>query len=102
MYLKNKKFTTDPHPLHITGEEAEAVVLYADMRDFSMWFLSANPQLVADVMDAQYHNAIDIISDNQASFLKFLGDGFLLIWEISDDVERLDAAVFSINSAFMP
>ena len=100
MYLRNRKFSIEEHPFSVTGQRVEIVVLYADMRKFSIWSLSTDPGVVAELIDAQYHSVIDITNDNHVSFFKFLGDGFLLLWEIADEVDYLDAISFSLNSPF--
>lgn len=106
MYSKNRTFTvTDGHS-RITGERIEVVVLYADIRDFSNWSLAQTAEIIARVIKAEYERVIQICNDHHPVFHKFLGDGFLLLWETEGEFtlevclrHALDAA-FHAHKAF--
>jgi len=81
VYSKNKTFTlTDGHS-SITGEKIEVVALYADFRGFSSWLLRQRADNVARVIKVEYERLIQICNDHHPCFHKYLGDGFLLVWE---------------------
>lgn len=100
MDLKNTKFSIINEPQKVTGKKAEIVVLYADMRDFSDWSFSVSPDQVAEVVQIQYERVIQLAQDYKHSFHKFLGDGFLLIWEISDHGSIADTLHWALGAAF--
>ena len=100
MDLKNIKFSIINEPLKVTGEKAEIVVLYADIRNFSDWSFSVSPDQVAEVVRIQYERVIQLSQDYKHSFHKFLGDGFLLIWETSDHGSIADALQWALGAAF--
>jgi adenylate cyclase len=100
MDLKNTKFSITDEPLKVTGEKAEIVVLYADIRNFSDWSFSVSPDQVAEVVQIQYERVIQLAQDYKHSFHKFLGDGFLLIWETSDHGSIADALQWALGAAF--
>ena len=100
MDLKNIKFSIINEPLKVTGEKAEIVVLYADIRNFSDWSFSVSPDQVAEVVQIQYERVIQLAQDYKHSFHKFLGDGFLLIWETSDHGSIADALQWALGAAF--
>lgn len=81
MYSKNKRFTLTDGRSSITGERIEVAVLYADFREFSAWLLGQTADNVACLIKGEYERVIQICNDHHPCFHKFLGDGFLLLWE---------------------
>ncbi|MDP3142613.1 MAG: adenylate/guanylate cyclase domain-containing protein [Candidatus Omnitrophota bacterium] len=100
MDLKKSKFTVTNKPLKATGQIVEIVVLYADIRNFSEWANSASPVQVAELVEIEYERVVQLAQDYKHSFHKFLGDGFLLIWETSDFGSIADALHFATGAAF--
>jgi class 3 adenylate cyclase len=106
MYSKNKTFTLTDGQSAITGNRVDIVVLYADIREFSNWSLTQTPENVAKLIKIEYERAVQICNDHHPCFNKFLGDGFLLLWENDGDFtmdvclrHALDAA-FHAHKAF--
>jgi len=106
MYSKNKTFTLTDGQSSITGSRVDVVVLYADIREFSNWSLTQTPENVAELIKIEYERVIQICNDHHPCFNKFLGDGFLLLWENDEDFtvdvclrHALDAA-FHAHKAF--
>ena len=100
MYLKGLKPTVLEHPPSVTGEQVEVVVLYADLRDFSEFSNSANPGHVAQVVQICYERVIQLVLDAHHQFHKFLGDGYLLLWEVADHGSIETALAFALEAAF--
>lgn len=100
MDLKKIKLSITNEPPKITGERAEIVVLYADVRNFSDWSLSVSPVQVAEVVQILYERVIQLANDYKHTFHKFLGDGFLLIWETTDHGGLTDTLHWAIGAAF--
>ena len=76
------------------------MVLYADFRNFSNWTLEQTVNTVACVIKAEYERVIQICNDHHPCFHKFLGDGFLLLWE-KDDETPVDVCLLrALDAAF--
>jgi class 3 adenylate cyclase len=86
MYTKGISFTAVNGDSELTGVRSDVVVLFADLRGFSTWCISASLEQVSEVIKIQYERVIQICSDFHHTFHKFLGDGFLLLWEPDADL----------------
>ncbi|MBI3320195.1 MAG: adenylate/guanylate cyclase domain-containing protein [Candidatus Omnitrophica bacterium] len=84
----------------ITGEGTEIVVLYADIREFSKWSLATVPARVAGLVEILYNRVIQLAQDYRHTFHKFLGDGYLLIWEKADHGTVADVLPWALGAAF--
>ena len=100
MYTKGTDFTVTNGDSELSGVRSDVVVLFADLRGFSTWCTSASLEQVSEVIKVQYERVIQICNDFHHCFHKFLGDGFLLLWEPDADLNltvcvkhALDAAV---------
>lgn len=100
MGLKNTKLSIEEFPIHVTGARVDIVVLYADIRNFSSWIQSVSPEQVAELIQIEYERVIQLSIDYYHTFHKYLGDGFLLIWEIDDSSSFENALSLSIGAAF--
>jgi class 3 adenylate cyclase len=100
MYSKNKTFTlTDGHS-SITGQKVDVVVLYADIRGFSNWSMTQTAENVASLVKIEYERVIQICNDHHPCFHKFLGDGFLLLWEKDEELSTDDCFRHALDAAF--
>jgi class 3 adenylate cyclase len=55
---------------------------------------------VGDVIKTQYERVIQITNDQHPVFHKFLGDGFLLLWESDQDMDSQLCLKFALEAAF--
>ena len=100
MYLKTNFLTvTDKHPV-IRGEKVEVVAVYADLRGFAQWSLSSSANQITRVIEIVYDRVIQLAFFYKPTFHKFLGDGFLLIWEVSDHGSRGEALHWALSASF--
>lgn len=65
-------------------------VMFADLRGFSTWSLSAEPEQVSDIYAVISNCVAQMLIDYPFSYWKLLGDGIMLVWE-SDDSEATSA-----------
>jgi class 3 adenylate cyclase len=101
MYTKNVNFTLTSGTSEVSGTKAEVVVLFADIRDFSIWCNSgADLDDVGRFIKTQYERVIQISNDQHPSFHKFLGDGFLLLWETDQEMDDALCLSLAIEAAF--
>jgi class 3 adenylate cyclase len=72
------------------GARSRIVAMFADMRGFSNWSETQPLDHVADLVKLQFGYVMQICDDHQQPFQKFLGDGFVLLWELqsAEDLRR--------------
>ena len=100
MYLKNKSLSISDHETSIHGERENAVIVYADLRGFAHWSLKASPDQVTRVIEVVYDRVIQLSFFYKHTFHKFLGDGFLLIWEAKDHGSLAEALHWALSASF--
>jgi class 3 adenylate cyclase len=100
MYLKKNTLTlTDRQPA-IRGEKVEVVAVYADLRGFAQWSLTSSANQITRVIEIVYDRVIQLAFFYKHTFHKFLGDGFLLIWEVNDHGSRAEALHWALAASF--
>src|ERR1043166_3093439 len=107
MYLKNKGMYLNTNSLSLTerrsiihGEKLEVVVVYADLRGFAQWSLTSTAADITRIIEVVYDRVIQLAFFYRHTFHKFLGDGFLLIWEVKDHGSRAEALHWALEAAF--
>ncbi len=100
MYLKNNALSISDQATSIRGERENAVIAYADLRGFAPWSLNASPEQVTRVIEVVYDRVIQLSFFYKHTFHKFLGDGFLLIWEAKDHGSLGEALHWALSAAF--
>jgi class 3 adenylate cyclase len=101
MYTKNVDFTLTSGTSKVSGSKSDVVVLFADIRGFSNWCNSgASLDHVGYVITTQYERVIQISNDQHPCFHKFLGDGFLLLWEADGELDGPLCLKLAIDAAF--
>lgn len=81
MYVKNATLTLTDGKSSIAGTRLNVVALFCDLRGFSNWCESVGIEQVESLMRTQFERVIQICNDHHHDFHKFLGDGFVLVWE---------------------
>lgn len=106
MYVKNATLTLSDGNSSIAGRRVNVVALFCDLRGFSNWCESVEIEQVESLMRTQFERVIQICNDHHHDFHKFLGDGFVLVWEESEErslhaclAQALDAA-FHLHKKF--
>ncbi|HLF14659.1 MAG TPA: adenylate/guanylate cyclase domain-containing protein [Bacteroidota bacterium] len=100
MYVKNNSLSITGQATSIRGERETAVIAYADLRGFAHWSLKASPEQVTRVIEVVYDRVIQLSFFYKHTFHKFLGDGFLLIWEAKDHGSVGEALHWALSAAF--
>jgi len=106
MYRRYPAYDLAPGSHQRFGVRSQIVALFADMRGFSSWSETQPLDHVADLVKLQYGQVIQICDDHHHPFQKFLGDGFVLLWEQegTDDLGRCLAnaleATFALHTGF--
>lgn len=100
MYLKRSTLTVTDTPPFIHGERLDVVVAYADLRGFSQWSLQASASQVTRVLEIIYDRVIQLAFFYKHTFHKFLGDGFVLVWEVVDHGSFQRALFWALGASF--
>lgn len=100
--MRWNKLSIENNPIKLTGHKVNGVVLFADLRGFSQYTLNAKPADVASLVQVIYERVIQTGNDYQINFHKFLGDGFMVVWERSADrvVNLAVEAAFEIHKKY--
>ena len=100
MYLKTNTLTLTERRSFIHGEKLDAVAVYADLRGFAQWSLTSSASDITRVIEVVYDRVIQLAFFYKHTFHKFLGDGFVLIWEVKDHGSRAEALHWALAAAF--
>jgi class 3 adenylate cyclase len=101
VYLKGKRLTpADAKDGCVQGSPSFVIVMYGDLRNFSDWSQKTPPDIVAQVIQEQYERVLQIVNDHHPVFFKFLGDGFLLVWETDKEMTEDVCLRHAIDAAF--
>lgn len=100
MYTKNANFTLTSGGSDLSGVRTEVVALFSDLRGFSDWCESQSPDTVAGLMKIQFERVIQICNDHHHHFHKFLGDGFVLLWEADREFTIDNCLRHALDAAF--
>lgn len=100
MYLKNIRLSVSDRETAIRGELETAVIAYADLRGFAQWSLKASPEQVTSIIEVVYDRVIQLSFFYKHTFHKFLGDGFLLVWEVRDHGSAAEALHWALSASF--
>ena len=82
------------------GARSRIVAMFADMRGFSNWSESQPLDYVADLVKLQFGYVMQLCDDYQQPFQKFLGDGFVLLWELESDEDLPRCLASALDATF--
>ena len=100
MYVKNATLPLTNAKSSIAGKRLNVVALFCDLRSFSNWCESVAIEQVESLMRTQFERVIQICNDHHHDFHKFLGDGFVLVWEESEETPLHLCLAHAIDAAF--
>jgi class 3 adenylate cyclase len=100
MYLKHHTLTFTDRQSIIRGEKLEVVAVYADLRNFAQWSLTSSAAEITKVIEVVYERVIQLAFFYRHAFHKFLGDGFVLIWEVKDHGTPQEALHWALAASF--
>ena len=100
MYLKSSGLSIADRESFIHGEKLDAVIAYADLRGFAHWSLNSTPGQITKVIEVVYDRVIQLSFFYKHTFHKFLGDGFVLIWEVKDHGSLTEALHWALAASF--
>lgn len=81
-----------------TIERVIGYVMFADLREFSTWSLTAEPEQIHEIYELISDRVAQMLIDYPFSYWKLLGDGIMLVWEA--DKSESDAVDCAIGAAY--
>jgi class 3 adenylate cyclase len=101
MYVKNARLTlTQKGDSTLAGRRVDVIALFCDLRGFSNWCETVDITQVEQLMRSQFERVIQICNDHHHDFHKFLGDGFVLVWEASEETPISTCLARAVDAAF--
>lgn len=100
MYRRHSAYNLAPGGHQRFGVRSRIVALFADMRGFSNWSETQPLDRVADLVKLQYQQVMQICDAHQHPFQKFLGDGFVLLWELEGESDLARCLANALDATF--
>jgi class 3 adenylate cyclase len=100
MYIKCRQLVATNERSVAHGSACTVVVMYGDLRDFSTWANAEAPKTVANAVQEQYERVLQIVNDHHLDFYKFLGDGFLWVWDTDEEMTVEVCLRHAIDAAY--
>jgi class 3 adenylate cyclase len=75
----------DRVPPSISGSRREATIVFADLRGFSQWSQDREPEESFRMLNLFFSQSIRIVQEYNGTLDKFLGDGFMTIFNAPHD-----------------
>ncbi len=106
MYKRQSAYSFTAAKDSLGSARSRVVAMFADLRGFSNWSETRSLDEVAHLVKEQFERVMDICGRHGLPFNKFLGDGFVLLWEPEgdDDLPRCLAsaldATFDLHSDY--
>jgi len=100
MYVKNATLTLTDGDSAVAGRRVNVVALFCDLRGFSNWCETVDIGQIESLMRSQFERVIQICNDHHHDFHKFLGDGFVLVWEESAETSLHTCLARALDAAF--
>lgn len=88
-YVAEEVFTQimknpDKH-LRLGGEQRNMIILFADIRRFSVFSEQHSPEKVVEFLNITFSELIKVIYKYKGTFTKYLGDGIMAFYDISSE-----------------
>lgn len=87
--------SSDHEGVRLGGERREAAILFADIRGYTAFAESRDPETVVDVLNHYFQSQADIVAAHHGDIDKFVGDQIMAVFQ-GPDMAR-DAAACAID-----
>ena len=90
-------------PLALGGKTKNCIVLFSDIRNFTVFSERMNPDYLVQVLSRYLDVMISVIERHQGHIINIAGDGIMAVWGIEDvqraDIDRAMNACFDMRKA---
>lgn len=92
-----EQMVRNPDRLSLTGEEKEVTVLFTDLRDFTSFSESLDPERLSSLLNAYFTPMTHIITERFGTLDKYIGDAIMAFWNAPLNVP--DHPTYALNAA---
>ena len=94
-----KQLTDSPDVVKLGGDKKNATVFFADIRGYTSFSEGKNPELLVEILNEFFSEAVEIIVKYHGYIDKFIGDCIMAVWGVPLQSEEKDA-VMAVNCAY--
>ncbi len=99
-FIEHSLIIPNKDKINPKSERIIAYVLFADLRGFSNWSVSVEPELIEEVFEVISERVVQMLLDYNYDYWKLLGDGIMLVWEANDENNEEIAASKALYAAY--
>lgn len=93
-----KNITDNPEMVKPGGDKKSATVFFADITGYTAFSEGKDPEYIIEVLNGFFHEAVELVIDNNGYIDKFIGDCIMAAWGVPMKTEQEDA-VLAVTSA---
>jgi len=93
-YMSNEVMTRlleSPDSVKLGGDKREATVFFADIRGYTSFSESRDPQVIVEILNEYFSEAVENIVQYKGYIDKFIGDCIMAVWGVPMMPEKDDA-----------
>jgi len=93
-YMSNEVMTRlleTPDSIKLGGDKREATVFFADIRGYTSFSESRDPQVIVEILNEYFSEAVENIVQHKGYIDKFIGDCIMAVWGVPMMPEEDDA-----------
>jgi len=93
-YMSNEVMTRlleSPDSIKLGGDKREATVFFADIRGYTSFSESRDPQVIVEILNEYFSEAVENIVQHKGYIDKFIGDCIMAVWGVPMMPEEDDA-----------
>jgi PAS domain S-box-containing protein len=93
-YMSNEVMTRlleTPDSVKLGGDKREATVFFADIRGYTSFSESRDPQVIVEILNEYFSEAVENIVQHKGYIDKFIGDCIMAVWGVPMMPEEDDA-----------
>ncbi len=91
-----------PQLVRLGGDKREATILFADIRGYTAFAEGKDPELIIEVLNQYFSEAVEVVIRHRGFIDKFIGDAIMAAWgvplqSVDDDARRAVTAALEIQ-----
>jgi len=93
-YMSNEVMTSlleSPDSIKLGGDKREATVFFADIRGYTSFSESRDPEDIVEILNEYFSEAVENIVEHKGYIDKFMGDCIMAVWGVPMVTEENDA-----------
>lgn len=91
-----------PQLVRLGGDKREATILFADIRGYTAFSEGKDPELIVEVLNQYFSEAVEVVIRHRGFIDKFIGDAIMAAWgvplqSVEEDAREAVAAALEIQ-----